>query len=159
VSDGLDLKGAEDFERFAHALKAAGDRELRLAIGKRLREVGKPVAQRVLRKAAGEMPRRGGYASRVATNPIGVRLTTTSRNTSVALTFGGGRRGMDFKSLEAGTLRHPVFSRADRPEPPWVRQSVPAGAFSRAIDAERGHVQDAMLDALQDAVNTVARKA
>lgn len=157
MTDGLDLKGAEDYERFAHALKAAGDRDLRLAVGRNLRAVGKPVGQRVLAEAAREMPQRGGFANRVATSPVGIRITTTAHNTSVALSLGGGRKGMDLKALEEGVLRHPVFKRPDRGAP-WVRQAVPAGAFDRALQGERLRVQDAMLDALHDTVSDVARK-
>lgn len=156
----LRIEGTDDLQKVADALKEAGDKDLQKRISGALRSEAKPLGLRVLRRGAEEMPHRGGLSARVAgEGRVGVSSALRGRVASVSVIL--RNKGVDLKSMDAGILRHPVFGRADRSrkEWAWTRQSVPAGAFRRAFDAEAAEVQKAAVKAAQDVLDDVARKA
>lgn len=145
-------EGADDLQRLAEALKAAGDKDLQKQVSKSIREEAKPLGQRVLRRGAEDLPQRGGLADRVqALGRVGVSSSLRGRVASVQVLL--RNKGADLKSMDAGIVRHRVFG-SDR----WVAQSIRAGAFSRAFDTEAGEARKAALKGAQKALDDAARK-
>lgn len=179
TTEGIRLEGVEQLQKIADALKEAGDKDLQKQVSAALRGEAKPLGARVLARGAEEMPHRGGLAARVADiGRVGVSSALRGRVASVQVIL--RNKGVDLKSMDAGIVRHPVFLRnrtdllrrktvrgkgghilggEDRKDWTWVRQSVPAGAFRRAFEAESAEVQQAALKAAQAVLDDVARKA
>lgn len=145
-----------DFKRAAAALKGLGDKDVRKAVAKGFREVAKPVGQSMVRAGAGAMPKRGGFAAQVARSSVTVGTAIVGMNPRVDIRL-RNRAGYSLRPLDRGQLRHPVFARAGRPRV-WVRQSVPAGAFTREFEAQAPVVRRRVLGLLEQAVNDAARK-
>lgn len=153
MTEPLRIKGTEDLQRVADALKQAADKDLQRATSAALRVEAKPLGLRVLRAGAEEMPRRGGLADRVGSlGSVGVSSALRGRSASVSVLL--RNKGVDLKSMDAGFVRHRVFGRG-----PWVRQRVPAGAFRRAFEAEAAEVREKAVKAAQGVLDDVARKA
>ena len=151
------IEGTDDLQRVADALKDAGEKDLVKAVSGALRGEAKPLGERVLRRGAESMPHRGGLSERVAgMGKVGVSSALRGRIASVSVIL--RNKGVDLKAMDAGVLRHPVFAQADRSRV-WVRQSVPAGAFRKAFDAEAAEVQAKAVKAAQGVLDDVARKA
>jgi hypothetical protein len=156
MADGIRTQGTDDLERLAAALKEASDRDLTNRVRKSMRDIAKPVGVRTLAGGAERMPRRGGMASRVRDRgKVGVTSAIASRTVHVTLTL--NNQGANLKALDAGILRHPVWARADQPRR-WVRQSVPAKAFTAAFDVQAPVVRGQVLGAMQATLNEAARK-
>jgi hypothetical protein len=148
------IEGSDDLQRVANALKEAGDRDLQKQVSSALRGVAKPLGERVLQRASGKMPRRGGLAERVAgMGRVGVSSSLRGRVASVQVIL--RNKGVDLKAMDAGFVRHPVFGNRHA----WARQTVPARAFTEAFEAESAEVQKAATKAAQDVLDDVARKA
>jgi hypothetical protein len=150
------VEGSEDFKRAANALTGLGDKQLRLATGRGLRTAAKPLGEAMVRAGAADMPRRGGLSARVAASKVGVTASLTGANPRVLIRL-RTRQGDDLSGMDRGQVRHPVFSRAGR-RPTWVRQSVPAGSFTRAFNAGAPQVREALSRQIQQVVNAAARK-
>lgn len=147
------VEGNDDLQKLADALKDAGDKDLQKQVSGALRSVAKPLGERVLRRGAEHMPQRGGLAARVADmGRVGVSASLRGRVASVSVIL--RNKGVDLRSLDAGMLRHPVFGNRKA----WTAQRIPAGAFTRAFDAEAREAQDAATKAAQSALDDVARK-
>lgn len=147
------IEGTDDLQRVADALKEAGDKDLQKRVSAAIRTEAKPLGLRVLHRGAEKMPQRGGLADRVAgMGRVGVSSALRGRVASVQVIL--RNKGVDLKAMDAGVLRHPVFGNRQA----WVRQSVPARAFSDAFDAEAAQVQQAVNKAAQDTLDDVARK-
>jgi hypothetical protein len=122
------VEGGAEFIELAHALRDAGDKVLRLAVYKTLRETAKPIGAEVLRKGAEKMPQRGGLAARVAQGNVTAGSALTGKYPKVELRL-RTRDSYSLRQLDRGVLRHPVFGNRQV----WVRQSVPEHAFSDAF--------------------------
>lgn len=148
---GLRIEGTEEFHKLAARVKDAGDKKLRTATGKAIRDVAKPAGKRILGKAAESMPQRGGLAAKIASGSIGVRSSYSGSRAQVSLLLKA--HGYDLNPLERGELRHPVYGNRKS----WVRQSVPANRFTEAFEAEAPRVRAEVLKAAQGVLNDVAR--
>lgn len=168
---GLRLQGEEDYEEFARALKAAGDKVLSRRVNKAMRDVAKPIGDRILRDGAAKLPHRGGLSSRVASTPPALRFRTSANSVYAALVFGGNKRkGIDFRSIDSGVLRHPVFAGrrfvstgafgtgAAKAKWTWVRQEVTPGAFSDELPKHLPTLRGVLVDAIQETLNDVAKE-
>lgn len=148
------VEGNDDMQRVADALKEAGDKALMNRVRKAMRDAGKPIGTRVLKRGAEEMPHRGGLSDRISgLGRVGVNNALRGRvaNISIVLRV----KGADLRAINRGTLRHPVFGNREV----WVGQPVPEAAWTRAFEAEVDEARVAVLKAAQDALNDVARKA
>lgn len=148
---GLHLRGDEDLQRIANRLKEAGDKGLKRRVSASLRKVARPVGERVVRKGASGLPRRGGLSSRVASRGrVGVSNSLGGRSASVRLLLRDG--GDDLSQMDRGSLRHPVYGRKT-----WVRQSIRAGLFSDALAPEMPAVRRELIAAANETLNDVAK--
>lgn len=150
------VEGAGDFKRAAAALTNLGERDVRQAQLRGLRNSGRPTGQDMVRGGARVLPRRGGLSARVARSTATVTGGLVGRNARVTVAL----RSPDDYHLEAmdrGEVLHPVFARPGR-RPAWVRQSVPAGGFTRAFNAGAPQVRGNLRREIQRAIDAAARK-
>lgn len=145
-------EGADDLQRLADALKAAGDKDLQKQVSKAMRDEARPLGQKVLVRGSEDLPQRGGLAERVRDmGRVGVSSSLRGRAASVQVIL--RNKGADLKSMDGGIVRHRVFG-SER----WVAQQIRAGAFTRAFEAESGEVREAALKGAQKALDDAARK-
>lgn len=136
---------ADDFYRASKALKAAGDKNLRKELNRRLRLAAKPLIPKARAEATRTLPTRGGLAKRVASSPMRVQVRT-GRETAGVRVVVGKRRGSAARTANEGTIKHPVFDTGR-----WVSQEVEPGWFD---DTMRRHAPEVRPD-VEDAVRTV----
>lgn len=161
MTGGLRIQGEDDYERFARALKAAGDKKLMRNVNKSMREAAKPIGERMLRDGAAKLPHRGGFSARVASTPPAMQFRVSANSVYAAIVFGQNKRkGIDFRSIDAGILRHPVFARATqtRDEWTWTRQAVVPAAFSEELPKHLPEFRSALVEAIQQTLNDVAKE-
>lgn len=144
------------FQAAAQALNEAGDKDVRRDVYASFRKVTKPLGAKVIREGAAKMPRAGGFAAIVARAKMGQSNATTGRNIGVALTFRTSP-SHDLRSLEAGTLRHPVYPRPGE-KAAWRSQSVPAHAFSTPFKAGQPAVSREIVHMLETVARDIAHK-
>ena len=130
-----------DYKAFYERLKAA-DRSVQSSVRRRLAEVGKPLAQAVVKGGPEGLPSGGGLGEwlRAAKGTVSV--------TKVRLTIQVSKgRKSDLGALNRGMLRHPVFGNRRR----WVLQGVAAGTYDKAFENEvEAHALDDLQHALDD---------
>lgn len=151
-------EGADDLNRLAAALKQAADKDLQKQVSKVMREVAKPLGEKVLREGAADLPSRGGLADHVAAKGrIGVSNSLAGKSASVTLAL--RNKGVRFAAMDRGKLRHPVFGRPGktRKEWAWAQQAIRPGAFSRVFEAEAPMVRGEVTKAAQEVLNNVAK--
>lgn len=146
--DDIRVVGAEQLERLSHRLKAAGDGGLRKELLSRIRASAKPLVSDVRESARQELPSRGGLADLIASSKIGIR-TKLSGTISVRLTASSPH---DLVSLNAGKLRHPVFSTGT-----WAQQSVPEGWFDKPPERRAPQIRRDLVDLMGDVARKITR--
>jgi hypothetical protein len=155
MADGIRAEGLEEFQSLSVVLKDAADKDLTNRVRKAMRDVAKPVGEAVNREGAKVMPHRGGFSRRVEGTKVGITSALVSKTVHITLTL--NNKGADIKSLDAGVLRHPVFAQADRTRT-WVKQTVPSGAFSKALEKQAPAVSRKILDAMQTTLTNAGKK-
>lgn len=145
------VKGAEDLERVAKALKAAGAGDLRKELLKGIREAGKPVVQAVKDNISPALPDRGGLAARVAGSKFAVRNRLAGKSAGVRIVATSDMPSIDTMDRR-GFVRHPTFG--DRKK--WVSQRVPAaGWFSEPIASRADGFRKGIQRAMDDVANKI----
>lgn len=154
------LDNPRDFERFAYTLRTKGSPALRRAVSRSFRRTAKPTAEQILRAGATKLPKRGGLSARVATTPPALRFSIATQSPYASINF-GGRKGLDFRSLDEGLVRHPVFARPNktRKEWTWVAQRIPAHAFTDELPKHKDQVVSDVVREVQSTLDDLARKA
>lgn len=149
------LEGSDDLQRVADALKAAADRDLQKQVSAAMRREAKPLGESVIRLGGGKMPRRGGFSGRVTSRGrVLISNSLGGRSASVTLRLKTAD-GYDLRGLDRGLLRRPVFGNRKV----WRTQKVPADAFTQAFQDGAPRVREAVVQAAQDTLDQVARKA
>lgn len=148
----LEITGTEEFVRVAKALNAQGSagkglkRELMAAI----KTAAKPMEDEVRDHVSQYLP--SGYAPVIAKGLV-VRPSQSTRGSSIGLKLVGHAKGRSkrrhIKTIDAGTLRHPVWGGA-----PWVNQRVRPGFWSQPLAAAR----ERPAKEIRRAIDAVARK-
>ena len=117
----IEVRGGEQLDRLARALKEAGDkglqRELSIAINRAL----KPVKASVQRSASSTLPSRGGLAADVA----GFKVQTRRGKGSVKLVSRGRYSGYH---MDQGIIRHGPGNAVQSTRPGWWTQPTQAAA-------------------------------
>ncbi len=146
-------QAARELAQLGRQLKAA-PKELRKELLAEIRKEGKPAVEDVKRQTDDYLPRRGGLAERVARQSYGVRTRLAGRSAGVRIQ-GTGRTVRALRSIDAGSLRHPVFGNRDV----WVSQSVRPGFFTEPLEKDaprfRKGVERAMSKTAQQIVRGV----
>ena len=140
--------GQERLRRLAARLQDTGDRELRLALLRKLRSAAKPVVPKIHAHAGEILPRRGGFAAKIAAEPITVRTRLSAKAVNVKIR--SVRSNRQLRDMDRGRLRHPVFGN----RAVWVQQAIAPGWFTQRIrdDLPRIHGE------IQYAVEDIARR-
>ena len=113
----LKIDKANDLQKLARDLKAAGNVELRKELLRGIQQATKPIKQSIKPAALRELPKRGGLNQVIAGSKVGVR-TRTGKNPAVVVVTKHVKH--DVRALDRGILRHPVFGRDE-----WVTQRIP----------------------------------
>lgn len=151
----LEITGTEEFVRVAKALNAQGSagkglkRELMAAI----KSAAKPMEDEVRNHVAQYLP--GAYAGVMASDLV-VRPSQVTRGNSVGLKLRGHAKGRSrrrhVKTIDGGTLRHPVWGRA-----PWVNQSVKPGFWSKPLTDAREKPAKEIRRVIQEVARKIER--
>ncbi|MGX7679075.1 hypothetical protein ACSMXN_09255 [Jatrophihabitans sp. DSM 45814] len=149
----MPVEANEQFTAAAKALNEAADKTIRTEVYAAFRRAAKPLGESIIREGSAELPHRGGLAARVAKAKLAQSNATTGNNPKVAISL-KVREGYSLKSMDAGTIRHPVFSRADRTQV-WVKQSIRSGAFTRPFEAGADPVRKEVLTALENVARQI----
>ena len=142
---------SKDLRRFAAAMRDA-DRSLKRRVEGRLRSVAKPIGREVRAKGAAQMPRRGGLRGTLQRATV---RTSVSWSKDAAVQIEIRADGASIPHEDTGVITHPVFGNRGV----WVRQQVPARAWSRALEAQQSKLRVAVGREIDDIVRDVARKS
>lgn len=144
-------QAARELAQLGRQLKEA-PKELRKELLAEIRKEGKPAVEDVKRQTDDHLPRRGGLAERVARQSYGVRTRLAGRSAGVRIQ-GTGRTVRALRSIDAGSLRHPVFGNRDV----WVSQSVRPGFFTEPLENDAPRFRRAIEKAIARTSNEVTR--
>lgn len=131
----FEIRGTHDLATMARRLKAAGRGDLRKELLAGIRESGKKAVPDIRRVAADTLPKRGGLADKVASQPYSVRTSLALSGAKVSIV---GRGMKELSDIDEGRLRHPVFGDRSR----WSQQSVTPGFFSQTIARRAPAIRD-----------------
>lgn len=144
----------EDLAALSKALKAAEERGLRRELYRGLQRAVKPM-QAAARQNAGRLPKRGGYAARVATAKMSAK-TRAGRDPSIRVRASSrAGRQVDLYAADSGLIRHMVFGQADN----WVWQRVNAGWWTDAVNETAPQARRQIEAALDDVAAQLNRKS
>lgn len=133
------VTGADELTALARRARAAGGslpKELRAG----LQKAAKPAEQAARQAALEELPKAGGLNERVAAGKFTATVRLSGTTASLTVT---AQAGMDLESLDRGKLRHPVYGNRST----WVLQNIPAGWFSRRMEAEADRIVEPVVQA------------
>lgn len=142
-----------DLRQLGDAYKGA-EKAIQARMRKGIQAAAKPLAEKVIREGAAQMPARGGLRARLLASRPGITASLAAKNVSVAVRI-TNRQKDAMGAYDSGLIRHPVYGRGA-----WVAQTVPAGryahAFSqgqpettKAVNAEIGKALQEIADAAQ----------
>ena len=151
MSEDFKVTGANDFLRLSKALKAAGEKELRAALNKGLRDAAKPLIEDVREAAQRELPHSGGLAALVSGGKFRVQVRTGARTAGVRITGSG----QALSGADKGLIRHPVFGN----RAVFVEQRVDGGWFSDTLNEKAPGVRPALEAALEDVAKQIVDRA
>ena len=153
MSDGFDIRQvAGDYSKAAARMKAeALDAKRRSEIRKAITTATKPVRQKIRDAAMDRLPHKGGLNRWAAVLPTAI--STFSANSS-SVKIRQTKRGHDLKSLDEGTVRHPVYG--DRKA--WVEQSITPGYFTDTVEAEAPKIRDEVTGAISKYIETIGKE-
>lgn len=129
-----------EIHKVAKQLKAIGNKDLRLAMLRGLKEAAEP-AKQAARTGAGRLPHRGGLSAKIQASRFTTSVTTGARSANVKIKAGNG---YDLRSMDRGRLRHKIFGRGR-----WVNQDITPGWFSGSIEATAPVVRQRIGQALE----------
>jgi len=155
----VEVSGAEQLRAVAKRLRAAGleGRGLKNELARTIRVEAVPLANEVKQKALETLPKGGGLNQWVASGRYGARNRFTGKGVGVRIT-GAKRAQNHLRTIDAkGIVRHRVFGvwRKDVPDQPVPEAK---GFFTDTIAKKAPKFQLAVLVAMRDTVNKIARK-
>lgn len=152
VAEDFQVRGADQFDRVARAMRAAGQGDLLKEMTQALKRAVKPVTPASRARARQILPQRNGLADRIARAPQRTTARAGNTSTTVRVTVAGKKSGA--ATADAGTIRHPVFGRPGS----FVTQRVRPGWFTDTVEAEREGMQANVVEVLNDYTQRLARQ-
>lgn len=137
-----------EFREAGAKLLDLGDRKLVLGMRRDLREIAKPVGDRLVGAIADAMPKRGGLAARIRAEGRVSLLVDLRRGVRIQL---ANNKGMRMGGFEDGEIRKPTFGNRKV----WRTQSVPANKGAEQFEKEA----DALATQVADKVTETIRRA
>lgn len=130
---GVHVEGSRKIALVGRALRQMGtDRSILNEMTKQIRQSAPPLRDEIRQSARTTLPRRGGLGEWVARARINVSVKRGATTAGVYVNIGKnsihGRT--DLQSLDAGTVRHPLWGKRKY----WYPQAVTPGFASRVID-------------------------
>lgn len=149
----IDVRGVDDLQRLARALKETGDKQLRKEFYAGLQRATKPIRADMQASIPPSLPSRGGLASDVHRSTRLVTSTTGAGKRPGVRIRARGKR--DIRSLNRGVFRHPVFGSRR-----WVTQTkgVAPGFLDESFQDGAPDVRDEVLRAIADIAQRLYRK-
>ena len=148
----------EDFRALQAKLKETGQVGLRRNMRKAIVTATAPARKAVKAELEAVMPKGGGLNKYLAKSKISTAVLTGARTAGVEVRGRGpkdrNRKYGQFREINAGRIRHPVFGRRDNPQD-WQWTQVPAGWWEKALDPFVPAVEAAQTAAM----NVTAREA
>lgn len=156
----FEVRGSKQLEKVARELKSAGDGKLRRKTLASIRTAAKPGIPAVRASAESTLPKRGGLADRVASQPYGIRTSLAAGKVSIV-----GKGMKELELIDSGTVRHPTFAHRrslfsgntrgaglmiGRRSGEWHSQKVTPGFFSKPLTRLGPGIRKAVLKAIAD---------
>lgn len=148
MADGVQVE-FPDLDHFGRVLRGSGS-VIRRRVQTALRQAGKPIGEKAIREGSADLPSHGGLRNRVREARVDIRL----EGSGVALSLSDRDRDA-LGGLDEGRLIHPVFGKRKT----WVEQRIRPASFRRALDRQAPALQTKVRDALQRALDDIAREA
>lgn len=145
-----------EYQAFTARLKTV-ERKVQNGLRKRLRDLAKPVTQKVRDEGTQPMPSRGGLNGNLMT----ARISTSITAAGMSLMLGGrkhrGGEGQLMQIDNDGILRHPIWARAERPRKSWrwTTQAVPQGTYTASFLAQRDEIRDELGKEIADIMREI----
>lgn len=159
----INVTGAKDLYKFAHALNEAGEKGLKRELDKASREAGKVLVAEVEKSMTQYIPKNFERRwDQAFDTKVEVRLVASRRITIVFWAM-GKRERRDIRAINAGNLKHPVYGRYRRLKDgtlkanPWV-SSPPQKIRAGLVDEPFRRASPAAVQKLDDAVKRVFDK-
>lgn len=143
----FEVRGSKDMATVARRLKEAGRTDLRKELLAGVRAAGSKAIPDIRNAARANLPRGGGLADLVASQPYSVRTSLALSGAKVSIV---GRGMKELRDIDQGRLRHPVYG--DRSN--WSAQRVTPGFVSVTMAAQAGAIRDEV----EGAMDKVARE-
>jgi hypothetical protein len=132
------VTGADQLHKVYKDIREVGDKELRLALTRAIREATAPTKALIKEQQLAVLPKRGGLNVAVARNRISNRVRMSMKDPGVQITI---TADYDVGAINRGKVRHPVFARKGKKRT-WVTQEVTPGSITGAIDETKVMVQE-----------------
>lgn len=144
------VRGSHDLAVLARRLKDAGRGDLRKELLKGIRTAAKEAIPDIRQSAYRTLPRRGGLAQRVGSQPYTTRTSLALSGAKVTIV---GRGMQELADIDAGRLRHPVFGNRST----WAGQSVTPKFFSGAVERRAPDIRKQIESSINDIAKQVTR--
>ena len=141
-----------DWAKMAKELEKQGRRDLRKTLRKVLTDATKPARREMRDATRAALPKKGGLSKWAGKMPA---LTIHESGPSVGATIKLGRKGHDFKALNRGRVRHPLFGNRDH----WYVEGIESGWWDEARKRIEPQVRQSVDEAMHKYIDDVARKA
>lgn len=165
----INVSGAKDLYRFAHALNEAGNTGLKRELDKASRRAGDALADEVRAHTDDYIPQTfEDDWKRSMQSRVEVRLVQ-SRRITVVFWANGAKGHRKIREINAGNLRHPVFGRtrplkrhwihkATSQINPWVDQAIRPGLVDEPVKRATPKAVQELDDAVHRVVARIERE-
>ena len=135
---------AEELRALSTRLRATGQSGLKRNMAKAIRVSTVPARAAVKAELVKVMPK-AGEANEYLAKHITVTSAVLTGPRTAGVVVRGRRKGTDWKAINAGQLRHPVFQWQQNPNPPWRDTAVPAGWWEQSLLPFGAAVREALI--------------
>lgn len=147
MTDGFEVRGADDFLRLSKTLKAAGRGDLRKELNRRIRIAAKPAVKAVKDAAREGLPQTGGAGAFFGRKSATV-VTATGKDPGVKIKFAKADPRLDSE----GRLSHPVFGRPGSRAITNIRPGILSEGFQSSAPDVLDEVEKAIDSVIEDIV-------
>lgn len=145
----FEVRGSQEMATVARRLKEAGRTDLRKELLAGVRTAASKAIPDIRTTARATLPRGGGLAELVASQPYSVRTSPAVSGAKVSIIVRGGMK--EIQDIDQGRLLHPVYG--DRSN--WVEQSVTPGFVSATMAAQAGATRDEVEGAMDKVAHEI----
>jgi hypothetical protein len=153
MAGGLEIRveAPATLDKVTRTLRSLGEVELAGDLEHGLERIGRTLTRATRKKAADDLPSRGGLGTRVARSRVEVRRARRRGGAGVTIAAEGMKQ---LKIIDEGRVRHPVWGNRDV----WVSQKVTSGWFSEPVEDHEDDTRRELERVLADVARRLARK-